>query len=100
MPEVARVAEVRLIKAVCAVRLLHGKVEWFGLGGTFKGHLVQPPGNEEGRLQLDPVAQSPVQAEPWDEACPASLGNGFQCFATLMVKDVFLVSSLNVGSRS
>ena len=63
MPEVARVAEVRLIKAVCAVPLLHGKVEWFGLGGTFKGHLVQPPCKDQGHLQLDQVAQSPVQPD-------------------------------------
>jgi len=28
---------------------------------TFKGHLVQPPSNEQGLLQLDQVVQSPVQ---------------------------------------
>ncbi|KAK4823976.1 hypothetical protein QYF61_008595 [Mycteria americana] len=36
-------------------------VERFGLEGTFKGHLVQPRCNEQGHLQLDQVAQSPVQ---------------------------------------
>ena len=36
-------------------------IEWFGLEGTFKGPLVQPPGSEQGHLQLDQVAQSPVQ---------------------------------------
>jgi len=35
--------------------------EWFGLEGTFRGHLVQPPSNEQGHLQLDQVAQSPIQ---------------------------------------
>ncbi|KAK4822001.1 hypothetical protein QYF61_006615, partial [Mycteria americana] len=35
----------------------------FGLDGTFKGHLVQPPCNEQGHLQLDQVAQSPVQPD-------------------------------------
>ncbi|KAK4811229.1 hypothetical protein QYF61_022126, partial [Mycteria americana] len=35
--------------------------EWFGLEGTFKGHLVQPPCNEQGHLQLDQAAQNPVQ---------------------------------------
>ncbi|KAK4822534.1 hypothetical protein QYF61_015540 [Mycteria americana] len=38
-------------------------IEWFGLEGTFKGHLVQPPCNKQGHLQLDQVAQSPVQPD-------------------------------------
>ncbi|KAK4817094.1 hypothetical protein QYF61_027925 [Mycteria americana] len=36
-------------------------IEWFGLEGTFKGHLVQPPCKKQGHLQLDQVAQSPFQ---------------------------------------
>jgi len=28
---------------------------------TFRGHLVQPPCSEQGHLQLDQIAQSPVQ---------------------------------------
>ena len=36
-------------------------MEWFGLEGTFKGHLVHPPCNEQGHLQLEQGAQSPVQ---------------------------------------
>ncbi|KAK4815157.1 hypothetical protein QYF61_017598 [Mycteria americana] len=36
-------------------------IDWVGLAGTFKGHLVQPPCNEQGHLHLDQVAQSPVQ---------------------------------------
>ena len=35
----------------------------FELEGTFKGHLVQLPWNKKGHLQLDQVAQSPVQPE-------------------------------------
>jgi len=31
------------------------------LEGTFRGHLVQPFCSEQGHLQLDHVAQSPVQ---------------------------------------
>ena len=38
-------------------------IEWFGLEGTFKGYLVQPPCHERGHLQLDQVAQSPVQPD-------------------------------------
>jgi len=38
-------------------------LESFGLEGTFKGHLVQPPCSKQGHLQLGQVAQSPVQPE-------------------------------------
>ena len=38
-----------------------GITEWFGLEGTFRGHLVQLPHSEQGHLQPDQVAQSPVQ---------------------------------------
>jgi len=33
------------------------------LQGKFKGHLVQPPCSEQGHLQLDQVAQTPVQPD-------------------------------------
>jgi len=36
-------------------------IECFGLEGTFRGHLAQLPCSEQGHLQLDQVAQSPVQ---------------------------------------
>jgi len=35
--------------------------ECFGLGGTFKGHLVQPPCSDQGHLWVAHVAQHPVQ---------------------------------------
>lgn len=35
-------------------------IEWYELGGTFKGHLVQVPCNAQGHLQLT-GAQSPIQ---------------------------------------
>jgi len=37
-------------------------MESFGLEGTFKGHLLQLPHNEQGHLQVDQVAQSLVQS--------------------------------------
>jgi len=40
----------------------HRIIECFGLGKTFKGHLVQRPCHGQGHLQPDQVAQSPVQA--------------------------------------
>ena len=39
----------------------HRIIECFGLEGTFRGQLAQPPCSEQGHLQLDHVAQSPVQ---------------------------------------
>jgi len=36
-------------------------IECFELEETFRGHLAQPPCNEQGHLQLDHVAQSPIQ---------------------------------------
>jgi len=35
--------------------------ERFGLEGTFRGHLAQPPCSKQGYLKLDQVARSPVQ---------------------------------------
>jgi len=41
--------------------LLLGITERFGWEGTFESHPVQPPCHEQGHLQPDQVAQSPVQ---------------------------------------
>ena len=38
-------------------------MEYFELEGTFKGQLVQFLCNEQGHLQLDQVAQSPIQRD-------------------------------------
>jgi len=38
----------------------HRVTECFGLEGTFRGHLPQPSCSEQGHLQPDQVAQSPV----------------------------------------
>jgi len=52
----------------------HRIIECFGLEGTFRDHLAQPPCTEQGHLQLDQVAQSPVQPglecfQGWDPHC-------------------------------
>jgi len=39
----------------------HRLIEQFGLEGTAKGHRAQPHYHEQGHLQTDQVAQSPVQ---------------------------------------
>lgn len=37
----------------------HVSIHLFQLGGTLKGHLVQPPCNEKGHLQLHQVIRAP-----------------------------------------
>jgi len=51
-------------------------IECFGLEGTFRGHLAQPPCSEQGHLQLDQVAQSPVQP-----GLECFQGGGLHCFS-------------------
>ena len=48
--------------AYCQTNLINYRIiECFGLEGTFRGHLAQPPCNKQGHLQLDQVVQSPIQ---------------------------------------
>jgi len=68
-----------------------------------KGHTVQLTCNEQGRLQLDQVAHSLVQPaleclQGW--GTHTSLHNLFQCLTTLIVKNFFLISYLNLPSFS
>jgi len=44
----------------------HRIIEWFGLEGTFKGHLVQPQCSEQEHLQIDQVAQL---VKTWTKRC-------------------------------
>ena len=41
----------------------HKNIGRFGLKGTFRGHLAQPPCHEQRHLELDQVAQSPIQPD-------------------------------------
>jgi len=78
-------------------------IEWIGLEGTFKDHLVQSPFHGQGHLPLDQVAQSPIQPaleHVREGAATASPGNLFQCFTTLTVQNFFLMSNLNLSSCS
>lgn len=68
----------------------------------FKDHLVQSPCNEQGHVQPDQVAQSPVH--PDVEYLQAwgifyiSLSNLGHCFNILLIKNIFLISSVNLLS--
>jgi len=42
---------------------IHRIIESFELEGILKGHLLQLPCNEQGHLQLDKIAQSPIQPD-------------------------------------
>jgi len=58
-----------IIIPVSHFRLIQHRItEWFRLEGTFKGHLVQPPRNEQGHLQLDQVTERPTpeRFQGWD----------------------------------
>ena len=69
-------AKVCLAVVFATSQELHRIIEWFGLEGTFKGHLVQSPCSEQGHLQLDQAAQSPIQP---DLIC--FQGGGIHCFS-------------------
>jgi len=83
------------------IKNLNHSMVW--VGRNFKDHLVPSPCHEQGHLPLDQVAQSSIQ--PGLEHCQggastASLSNLCQCLITLIVKNFFLISSLNLPSFS
>jgi len=78
----------------------HRMVESFESKGTFKGHLVPLPCNEQGNLQLYQVLRTPSSLTldvSRHGAFTTSLGNLCQCVTTFIIK-FFLVSDLNLPS--
>jgi len=80
-------------------------IEWVGLKGSFKDHLFQPLFRGQGHLSLDQVPQNPALSSlAWntsrDGASTTSLGNRFWCLSTLIVKNFFLMPSVNLPSFS
>jgi len=76
-------------------------VESLELEGTFKGHLVQLPCNEQGHhshIRLPRASSSLALKVSRDGASTTSLGNLCQCITTLTVKDFFFTSNLNLPS--
>ena len=64
---------------------------------TIYDDLVQFPYSDQGHLRLDQVAQNLIQPHTErDRASTTTLGNLFHCLTTLAVKDIFLMSNLNV----
>jgi len=79
----------------------HRITGWFGLEGTFRGHLAQPPAVRRDIFKWIRVLRAPSQLPLnvfMDGASTTSLGNPVQCFTTLMVKNFFPISSLNLPS--
>ena len=77
-------------------------IESSELEETFKVLLVQPPCREQGHLQLDQVAQTPIQL---DLGCLQGHGihhlSGHSSSASsLLLKNSFIISSLNLPSFS
>ena len=75
----------------------HRIIEYFGLEGTFRGHLAQPPYSEQGYFQLDQVAHSPVKAglKCFQEGGLHYLsGQSLPVFQHPHCKNFFLISSL------
>ena len=81
----------------------HRTIEKFGLEGTFKGHLVQPPAMSRDIFTQTRLLRAPSNLTfnvSRDGASTTFLGNLFQYFTTLQQKIFFLISSLNLTTFS
>lgn len=71
-------------------------IERFGLEGNSKGHLVQPPCSEKDifhEIIFVRALSSLTLDISRDRISTTNLDKLFQCFSTLMLKNVFLKSS-------
>ena len=81
----------------------HRIIERSGLEVTLKIIWFQPPCHEQGHLHQTRLLRAPTNLAlntSREGADTASLGNLGQCFTTLMVKNFFLLSNLNLPSFS
>ena len=70
----------------------------FGVEGTVKAHLVQPPAMSSdvfNQIRLLRALSDLTMNIARDGASTTSLGNLCQCLATLIIEKFFLISSLN-----
>ena len=92
-------------RGVCGVRGFGGRKirEWFGLEGTFGGHLAQLPAMSRDVFNWVRLLRAPSNLTLnvlRDGASTTSLGNLCQCFTTCIVKNFFLTPILNLPSFS
>ena len=86
---------------VSTVARVDSITEWLEMEGTLKGHLVQLPCSEQGRLQCHQVLRAPSSltlSVSRDRASTTSLGNLCQCLTALIVRHIFLTFNLNLPS--
>jgi len=83
--------------------MYHRITERSGWEGPFRGHPAQPPAGSRDSFHRIGVLKAPSSLAldvSRDGASTASLGSSGQGFTTLSVKNVFLMSSLNLPSLS
>jgi len=77
----------------------HRNTDWVGWEGTFKCHPAQPPAMGRDIFNQSRVLRAPSNLA-WngsrDGASPTNLGNLGQGFTTFLMKNLFLMSSLNL----
>ena len=81
----------------------HRVTESFEKEGTLTCHLIQLPSHEQGHLQLSQVLRAPssLTLGVFKGGAPTtSLGNLCQCLTSLIVKNFFPMSNLNLPSFS
>jgi len=102
-PHNHKTSRITLEHALLLANLNHRIIAYFGLEGTFRGHLVQLPAVSRDIFNYTRLLRAPSNLAlnvSRDGDSTTSLGNIFQCFTTLIVKNFFLISSLNLASLS